>query len=441
MGCAWGVVTVGFLQTPTTMVTWTITSFLTTSVRGQPSAGFCTHHCSVHNSHVLRFAAEILRPSQKGVFVRRNLVNYADKDSTPRSTTSVVAGHVSAHDAQAATIITKHIAELAVADVNHVAASFKKYDGFLKGYITPADFRRALEECGVRLTDMQAARLMPLYDKNHDQRVQYKEFTAALADHMKQQLATQALEDAHNSPGPARLFPRTAGTISSPIRSPMRNGAHDDHDRVHTPRRGDKLQASQTLKAHHFTRPRHGPLSGRRPMASAAPAPQAAGATGADDSDHVETLMAKRLFSKFSKVQQAFRMFDDDRSGIVSSTEFRLALAALGFEMTDAEFSKLVEKYDKNGDGTVSYVEFNRNIGKVLDKERGAGRPDQLATARLGTRTAIASARRTFPHPRCVLCRSYTLCVAHIACFAWPLAVGHCGATQPLDETTLWPAG
>ena len=115
--------------------------------------------------------------------------------------------------------------------------------------------------------------------------------------------------------------------------------------------------------------------------------------------------MAKRLFSKFSKVQQAFRMFDDDRSGIVSSTEFRLALAALGFEMTDAEFSKLVEKYDKNGDGTLSYVEFNRNIGKVLDKERGAGRPDQLATARLGTRTSIASARRTFPHPRRVLCR------------------------------------
>lgn len=51
------------------------------------------------------------------------------------------------------------------------------------------------------------------------------------------------------------------------------------------------------------------------------------------------------------QVQNAFRTFDEDKSGSVSASEFRLALAALGFDVTDAEFAKLLEKYDANGDG------------------------------------------------------------------------------------------
>jgi len=126
--------------------------------------------------------------------------------------------------AMASTLVAQRIAKSAVAEVNHVAAAFKKcapdpvvvvvvvvdvvvasgactcgdalesltsfvvlffpfrtphthaytrrYDGFGRGFITPGDFRRALEECGVTLSDGQAARLMPVYDKNGDKRVQ-----------------------------------------------------------------------------------------------------------------------------------------------------------------------------------------------------------------------------------------------------------------------------
>ena len=47
-----------------------------------------------------------------------------------------------------------------------------RYDAYGKGYITPLDFRAALRDCGVTLSDGQAARLMPVYDRNRDQRVQ-----------------------------------------------------------------------------------------------------------------------------------------------------------------------------------------------------------------------------------------------------------------------------
>ena len=132
-----------------------------------------------------------------------------------------------------------------------------------------------------------------------------------------------------------------------------------------------------------------------------------------------------------NQVQQAFRMFDEDSSGTVSAAEFRLALAALGFDMTDAEFDKLMNKcvqcasstslvppppagmsfpwqlhharshvhgcvsavsavsavlccdvlcsallcsrceprrYDVDGSGTVSYMEFNANVEKLWNK-------------------------------------------------------------------------
>ena len=70
-----------------------------------------------------------------------------------------------------------------------------------------------------------------------------------------------------------------------------------------------------------------------------------------------------------TQVQNAFRTFDEDKSGSVSASEFRLALAALGFDMTDAEFAKLIDKYDANGDGTCS----TRTCAEV-PRQSGGGR-------------------------------------------------------------------
>lgn len=61
----------------------------------------------------------------------------------------------------------------------------------------------------------------------------------------------------------------------------------------------------------------------------------------------VESKLSETMFSKFTKVQQAFRTFDRSHTGNISHMEFRNALRSIGFELTDSDFRDFVATYDK----------------------------------------------------------------------------------------------
>ncbi len=49
----------------------------------------------------------------------------------------------------------------------------------------------------------------------------------------------------------------------------------------------------------------------------------------------------------------AFRVFDKDGSGTISSDELRNVLKSLGEDLTDAELDEMIKMADRNGDGTI----------------------------------------------------------------------------------------
>jgi len=54
----------------------------------------------------------------------------------------------------------------------------------------------------------------------------------------------------------------------------------------------------------------------------------------------------------------AFRVFDQDNSGFISTDELRNVLKSLGENMTEAEIDDMLQMADKNGDGQIDYHEF-----------------------------------------------------------------------------------
>lgn len=80
--------------------------------------------------------------------------------------------------------------------------------------------------------------------------------------------------------------------------------------------------------------------------------------------DYSEFLMAtmneQQLMSK-EKLKQAFKMFDKDNSGTISKQEIRDALGNLDEEVAD----KMISEVDDNGDGEISFDEFERMMNMV----------------------------------------------------------------------------
>ncbi|KAK4141013.1 uncharacterized protein C8A04DRAFT_31449 [Dichotomopilus funicola] len=54
----------------------------------------------------------------------------------------------------------------------------------------------------------------------------------------------------------------------------------------------------------------------------------------------------------------AFRVFDKDNSGTISSDELRSVLKSLGENLTDAELEEMIQMADSDGNGTIDYREF-----------------------------------------------------------------------------------
>ncbi|XP_059090628.1 calmodulin-A-like [Tigriopus californicus] len=57
-------------------------------------------------------------------------------------------------------------------------------------------------------------------------------------------------------------------------------------------------------------------------------------------------------------IKQAFRVFDKDGNGYVSSTELKFVMSRLGVNFTDDELQEMVLEADIDGDGQVCFEEF-----------------------------------------------------------------------------------
>ncbi|KAK9950192.1 hypothetical protein M0R45_005693 [Rubus argutus] len=60
------------------------------------------------------------------------------------------------------------------------------------------------------------------------------------------------------------------------------------------------------------------------------------------------------------ELKEAFRVFDKDENGFISTAELRHVFSNLGEKFTDEEIDEMIHEADQDGDGQVSYEEFVR---------------------------------------------------------------------------------
>ena len=60
------------------------------------------------------------------------------------------------------------------------------------------------------------------------------------------------------------------------------------------------------------------------------------------------------------EVINAFRVFDKDQNGMISSTELRHIMTTLGDKLTEEEVDEMIREADIDGDGYINYEEFVR---------------------------------------------------------------------------------
>ncbi|KAF4637827.1 hypothetical protein G7Y89_g247 [Cudoniella acicularis] len=59
-----------------------------------------------------------------------------------------------------------------------------------------------------------------------------------------------------------------------------------------------------------------------------------------------------------AELHEAFRVFDRNNSGTISSDELRYVMNSIGEDFTDEEIDAMIREADLNGDGTIDYAEF-----------------------------------------------------------------------------------
>lgn len=70
------------------------------------------------------------------------------------------------------------------------------------------------------------------------------------------------------------------------------------------------------------------------------------------------------------EIQEAFDIFDTDRSGYIDRHELRVALRTMGFDVSKDEIISIMNKYDPENNGGLSYESFYRVAGEKISKRR-----------------------------------------------------------------------
>ncbi len=77
-------------------------------------------------------------------------------------------------------------------------------------------------------------------------------------------------------------------------------------------------------------------------------------------------LLRKRLARRpFFNCTDAFNACDADKNGYITRDEFKEILKEYGFYATETEVTWLLDRYDRNKDGRISFSEF---IDEILPK-------------------------------------------------------------------------
>lgn len=80
--------------------------------------------------------------------------------------------------------------------------------------------------------------------------------------------------------------------------------------------------------------------------------------SGTVDFPEFLNMMAKKIQNTDSvedEIKEAFRVFDKDGRGHISTEEFRFVMRNIGSQMTEEEIEEMIAEADSDHDGLISY--------------------------------------------------------------------------------------
>ena len=90
-----------------------------------------------------------------------------------------------------------------------------------------------------------------------------------------------------------------------------------------------------------------------------------------DLDEYIRYSLRDALARSSSRVIDLFREWDEDQSGTIELSEFRMAMKACGFDVPKAEIDAVFAQLDKDGSGKLEYKELNKMLrtgaGSTLD--------------------------------------------------------------------------
>uniref|UniRef100_A0A8C5GN18 Calcium-binding protein 7-like n=1 Tax=Gouania willdenowi TaxID=441366 RepID=A0A8C5GN18_GOUWI len=68
----------------------------------------------------------------------------------------------------------------------------------------------------------------------------------------------------------------------------------------------------------------------------------------------------------YTKIREAFKVFDRDGNGFISKQELGMAMRSLGYMPNEVELEVIIQRLDMDGDGQVDFEEFVTLLGPKL---------------------------------------------------------------------------
>lgn len=84
--------------------------------------------------------------------------------------------------------------------------------------------------------------------------------------------------------------------------------------------------------------------------------------SGEVDFQEFKNVMGASFFKKYSKqeLQAAFKKFDADNNGYITSSELSHILSRMGRHLNRNEVDAMIKSIDSSGDGRISFDEFSK---------------------------------------------------------------------------------
>ena len=66
------------------------------------------------------------------------------------------------------------------------------------------------------------------------------------------------------------------------------------------------------------------------------------------------------------EILEAFKVFDKDGNGLISSRELKHVMGNLGESLSEDEVEAMIKEADTDGDGSINYAEFFTMVSKSI---------------------------------------------------------------------------